>query len=193
MMREFQSAEDQKWLQHLGYGIRDSITDVYHRILKDWNEKFRFKRNQLTIDNFGCNVVTTVEALINLEYLDRIWDRFLNQLWTEVVSKICSPEYTVKISVPAGLNPQNDATLDETLSSFVSDSASVATIPLSQYAESGKSYWKIVVEKLDTPMKEASEVFENIKNVVVVFATLFRDKVVNCLKFIYPSVVISGS
>ncbi|CAG7838398.1 unnamed protein product [Allacma fusca] len=198
LMAEFPSPEDLKWLDQLTKTLKKQISDVIVRVQKDWNDKFQFKRNQLVIDHYGCNVVTAVETLKNLDSLEKVWNRFVNQLWSEILSKVCCPEYQVRIKWPVnserpsliinGLTmspdcdevPERDVSVASTvrlpkgpeMSTMCIDRDSTQASTASQ----GKSRCYILVEKLETRLKKVSQVFDNIVNILEIFAILFKEQ-----------------
>lgn len=165
--------------------ITSRMDETYQLAIQEWDTKFKFDRNTLVIDPDAGkgDIPSLVEAFMNLRRYTRQCERFSLQVWQELLSKACTPNYTVKVTFPnqkSSKKPMITAERDVPVrdidleGSFDGGSSSgVASI-----ATFGTHNTVLVhVKKLDTPITQISNVFKNICRLIAQLEKVFTNKV----------------
>ena len=157
-----------EWFQHLEDLIEDQVHLIRETLTRDWNNKFLFRKNQLVIDQFGTPVEVMITSLKNIGHWEATWSRFMSQIWSDLLSKICSPDHTLKV-----INPP----VNENLNTSTGNNSFNNT--MTRYDDSGPALMSTTIRKdrcvveIEYAKPALSSIDVILRNVVQVLHTLF--------------------
>jgi hypothetical protein len=128
------------------------------------------------------DIPSLVDALKNLSYYTKQCERFSLQVWQELLSKACTPHYTVKITLPnlnkSSKKPMLVAHSDIPVRDTDPESPFDGISPPSLAKFGSPSTVLVHVKKLELPITEINIVFKNILRLLAQLDAVFTDKVI---------------
>lgn len=175
IVSEFPRAGGHVWICGLRASISQISRETFDRALKEWSQKFRFSKNTLIIDPFSIEFTKLIETFKNLEHFTKVWEKFCNQLWSELFSNLCSPEYAIRIQKPQKTMRRSNPEATPATEKKPLDLGSPEDVDVKRKDVSNSNFKLVIkVRKLDTPYTSVTGVFNNILMLVDVLDEVFE-------------------
>lgn len=173
----FPSLEDHIWIKQLRARFSDLVVDVYDKCRKEWGNLFKFDKNCLTIYPHAVSIEQLVKSLKNVKSFNRLWEKFVNMVWQELFKPACSRDFKIEIHHPQLTTSNNYNNLDDypVRENSMDYGSSEVSLMGAAHAFGDDNRGAIVIRaiKLEKPYGNSRILFENLKELIKTFYSIF--------------------
>jgi len=169
------------WFRGLQSTIATRVSETYEFAINDWNTKFQFEKNTLLIDPLAGNgdIPSLIEALQNLGNFPKVIERLHTQVWQELLSKACTPDYSVNFMRPSNAKKSRKSISVKKEPITPEQNGELILTPSGSREKNITSSGTFVIQvrKSEQPITAAHIVFDNIIQLLGKLREVFGSKV----------------
>jgi hypothetical protein len=174
--------EDRDWVKGIRSTINDLNVEIYEKASNEFWSAVHFEKNKLTINRQKCNFEELIQTLVNIGYHARVFNKFRFNLWEDLLSQACSPEFHIEFrgmisSVPAVEELDFGSGDMDSVPVRDRDAQLFPSVPSSKSSVNVVGFGNVVsitAVKASRPVTQVDVIFDRITNILTLVHGIFK-------------------